>query len=59
MFGGTFAQKLGQHRPKPGDIWHLDEVLILSEKSGCWRQSCETSDARHGRWQAIEPSYYP
>jgi putative transposase len=33
--------------------------LILSAKSGCRRQSYETSDARPGRWQAIEPSYYP
>jgi putative transposase len=34
-------------------------VLILSANSGCRRQSCETGDARPGRWQAIEPSYHP
>ncbi|WP_245624549.1 hypothetical protein [Belnapia moabensis] len=33
--------------------------LMLSAKSGYRRQGCETSDARPGRWPAIEPSYYP
>jgi transposase-like protein len=32
-FGADFARKLRQRRPKPGDTWHLDEVLILSAKS--------------------------
>ena len=32
-FGGDFAAKLRQRRPRPGDTWHLDEVLILSAKS--------------------------
>ena len=58
-FGADFARKVRQRRPKPGDTWHLDEVLILSANSGCRRQSCETGDARPGWWQAIEPSYHP
>jgi hypothetical protein len=29
-FGADFARKLRQRRPKPGDTWHLDEVLIPS-----------------------------
>ena len=33
-FGGDFAAKLRRRRPKPGDTWHMDEVLILSAKSG-------------------------
>ena len=33
-FGGDFARRLRRRRPKPGDTWHLDEVLILSAKSG-------------------------
>jgi putative transposase len=32
-FGADFARKVRQRRPKPGDTWHLDEVLILSAKS--------------------------
>src|ERR687893_2993084 len=33
-FGGDFARRLRRRRPKPGDTWHLDEVLISSAKSG-------------------------
>ena len=58
-FGTDFAARLRKRRPRPGDTWHLDEVLMLSAKSGYRRQGCETSDARPGRWPAIEPSYYP
>jgi len=29
-FGRLFANTLKRRRPKPGDKWHLDEVLILS-----------------------------
>ena len=32
-FGGDFARKLRRRRPKPGDTWHRDEVLILSVNS--------------------------
>ena len=27
-FGMEFAKRLRRHRPRPGDIWHLDEVFI-------------------------------
>jgi len=27
-FGAEFAQRLRRRRPRPGDIWHLDEVFI-------------------------------
>ena len=27
-FGGDFARKLRRRRPRPGDIWHLDEVYL-------------------------------
>jgi putative transposase len=27
-FGAEFARRLRQRRPKPGDVWHLDEVFI-------------------------------
>ena len=27
-FGSEFARKLRRRRPKPGDIWHLDEVFL-------------------------------
>ncbi|WP_052389779.1 IS6 family transposase [Belnapia moabensis] len=32
-FGTEFAAKLRKRRPRPGDTWHLDEVLMLSAKS--------------------------
>ena len=32
-FGTEFAARLRKRRPRPGDTWHLDEVLILSAKS--------------------------
>ena len=57
-FGADFARKLRRRRPKPGDTWHLDEVLILSANSGGRRQSCVTGHPRPGRWHAIEPSYH-
>ena len=33
-FGRLFANALKRRRPRPGDKWHLDEVLILSANSG-------------------------
>src|ERR687893_2440436 len=27
-FGADFARRLRRRRPKPGDIWHLDEVFL-------------------------------
>jgi putative transposase len=33
-FGADFAAKLRKRRPRPGDVWHLDEVLILSVNPG-------------------------
>jgi putative transposase len=27
-FDADFVRKLRQHRPKPGDTWHLDEVFL-------------------------------
>jgi putative transposase len=29
-FGRMFANALKLRRPRPGDTWHMDEVLILS-----------------------------
>ena len=57
-FGADFARKLRRRRPKPGDTWHLDEVLILSAKSGCLRQIRKSGHARLGPWQGIEPSHH-
>jgi len=38
-FGADFARKLRRRRPKPGDTWHLDEVLlrINGELHYLWR----------------------
>jgi putative transposase len=32
-FGQSFANRLRRRRPKPGDKWHLDEVLIKINRS--------------------------
>jgi putative transposase len=42
-FGADFARKLRRRRPKPGGTWHLDQVLILSEKSGGCQRGQSTS----------------
>jgi putative transposase len=47
-FGGDFARRLRRRRPKPGDTWHLDEVLISSAKSGGLGQRGEARHARLG-----------
>ncbi|MCK8788323.1 IS6 family transposase, partial [Roseomonas sp. NAR14] len=38
-FGADFARKLRRRRPRPGDIWHLDEVFlrINGELHYLWR----------------------
>src|SRR5919107_3801594 len=57
-FGAEFAAKLRKRRPRPGDTWHLDEVLILSANSGRLRQSRKSGHARLGPWQAVEPPHH-
>ncbi|MBV8616851.1 MAG: IS6 family transposase [Acetobacteraceae bacterium] len=42
-FGGEFARKLRRRRPKPGDTWRLDEVLILLRK---WTRSSDLAAPR-------------
>jgi putative transposase len=42
-FGRTFANRLRRSRPRPGDKWFMDEVLILSANSRltvCLRMWC-------------------
>jgi putative transposase len=31
-FAASFADRLRRRRPRPGDKWHMDEVLILLRK---------------------------
>ena len=35
-FGRLFANELKRRRPRPGDKWHLDEVLIRVGQRGAW-----------------------
>ena len=55
---GGFTRKLRRRRPKPGDTWHMDEVLILSANSTRQRQSCKSGQARLGPWQTIKPPHH-
>ncbi len=57
-FGADFARRLRRRRPRPGDSWHLDEVLILSANSGWLRQGRKSSHARLGAWQAVQPPHH-
>lgn len=54
-FAGRFADRLRWCRPRPGDKWHLDEVLILSTNSGGRCQSSKAGDACFGPWPSIQP----
>ena len=47
-FGPAIARHLRQQRPKPSPRWHLDEMEILSAKSGGVGQRCEARHARLG-----------
>ena len=49
-FGRAFANALKRRRPQPGDKWHLDEVLILSAKSGGLGKSGEGGHPCLGAW---------
>jgi putative transposase len=52
-FGRQFANELKRRRPRPGDKWHVDEVLILSANSGGLGQGCEARHACLGAWLSI------
>jgi putative transposase len=41
-FGQTFANDLRRRRPRPGDKWHLDEVLV------------KINGQRHHLWRAVD-----
>jgi putative transposase len=41
-FGQAFASRLRRRRPRPGDIWHLDEVFI------------RINGALHYLWRAVD-----
>src|SRR5436309_10857233 len=43
-FRPLLARRLRQRRPRPGDRWHLDEMMILSAKSG---RLAECGEGRH------------
>ena len=57
-FGQEFANRIRRRLPRAGDKWHLDEVVILSAKSGCLRQSRKSGHARLGPWRTIKPSHH-
>ena len=55
-FGRAFANALKRRRPRPGDKWHLDEVLILSAKSGGLGKSGEGVYPCLGARQPVQPA---
>ena len=57
--GTEFATRLRRRRPRSADIWHMDEVLILSVNSGGLGQGCEARHACLGAWPSIQPMHHP
>src|SRR3954454_1831442 len=47
-FGQAFANQIRRRLPRAGDKWHLDEVVILSAKSGRVRRR-----AARGSWHGV------
>jgi putative transposase len=45
-FGQTYAQRLRHRRPRPGDKWHLDEILLTINKE------------HHYLWRAVDQDGY-
>jgi putative transposase len=41
-FGQTYTNQLRRRRPRPGDKWHLDEVVLTLNK------------VRHYLWRAVD-----
>ncbi len=41
-FGPAFAERLRRRRPRPGDKWHLDEVVL------------KINGTRHSLWRAVD-----
>jgi putative transposase len=58
-FAASFADRLRRRRPRPGDKWHMDEVLILSANSGDCGQGCKAGHACFGPRLSIQPMYHP
>ena len=58
-FGRVFANTLKRRRPRPGDKWHLDEVLIPSAKSGGQAEGGKARHARLGAGRPIQPVDHP
>ncbi len=59
-FGPLFARKLRRLRPRPMGTWHLDEMVVLSAKSGC--DQLQGRKARHtgpSAWTPLQPAHYP
>lgn len=56
-FGQSFANRLRRRRPKPGDKWHLDEVLIKINyvQHYLWR-AVDQQGGRGPRYLGAEPS---
>src|SRR4051812_17046948 len=52
-FGADFARKLRRRRPKPGDTWHLDEVLILLAKSASCLAATIGAGKRVGAYYSV------
>src|ERR687897_1900818 len=59
-FGPAFARNLRRLRPKPTGMWHLDEMVTLSAKSGC--DQLQGRKARHtgpSAWTPLQPAHDP
>jgi putative transposase len=58
-FGQAFANQIRRRLPCAGDKWHLDEVVILSAKSGGLGKSGEGVYPCLGARQPVQPANHP
>ena len=58
-FGQAFANQIRRRLPQAGDKWHLDEVVILSAKSGGLGKSGEGVYPCLGARQPVQPANHP
>jgi putative transposase len=58
-FGQAFANQIRRRLPYAGDKWHLDEVVILSAKSGGLGKSGEGVYPCLGARQPVQPANHP
>jgi hypothetical protein len=53
-FGGAIAPNIRRARPRPGSVWHLDEMVVRinGRRMFIWRAGCSPTERRSRLWAA-------